>query len=99
MVAACGVSARLSSVNRSRSFGSSGSVSVLIRTSGDSLLFTSPKNFANRFRTTVNQATNSGCHDGAVEIGPAVAEELPGATHVGNFVKVEIGGKHFVLVA
>ena len=35
----------------------------------------------------------------AVRIRPAVAEELPGVSHLANFVHVQVGDDEFVLVA
>src|ERR1700732_3724547 len=34
-----------------------------------------------------------------IHVGTAVAEKLPGLSHFGNAVEIQIGGEHFVFVA
>src|SRR5450631_4127630 len=82
MVAVGGVSGAFNSLKPSRSCGSSEIVSILMHSSDSSI----PKD------------RGSGCDQGAVLIGPPVAEKLPRAPHFRNLVQIQIGGEHFVLI-
>ena len=42
---------------------------------------------------------SSGPHQVRVHIGPSVAEELPGLSHFGDLIQIEIGRQHLILVA